>query len=365
MRAAVFQRDFSGAPVNLGGCGVTVESFAWDAAGGPASAQLRATGNPAALARLLNVLRCPVEIRADNGELRWWGYVLDVTIGGAVEYGVSLAGMFNCVRVAYSYVAEGSSNVGERRTHPDTPPSGGQQHAQSTSMYGRKDALVSIGGATTTAAEAAAARLLASFATPQASIVQGEPGAPTAVLTCAGWWSTLEWRYYANSGTDAVATTDQLADIVTDAEFLTSADIWDASGITSSEYRDGDQTAGTIAGDLLAQGTNNNLPLWAHVTPERRVRIYQEPAPDTARYGLGADGRLYAPAGGPLPADYPLVTEWVRLQNASPIYADLAGLVDIAQRFIVRWEWRAGRAFPSLTFRGQPKPFEIASTINA
>lgn len=365
MRAVILQRDFSGAPVNLGGCDVTVEHFAWSALGGPETARLRITGNAQALTRALNLLRCPVGVYNGSGQIRWWGYVVDVTIGGAIEYGVSLGGMFNSIRVAYSDIPDGASGVGERGTYPDTAPANGLQHAESVSVYGRKDALISIGTSGSAAAVTAAARMVDTFGTPQASIVQGEPGAPVAVVTCAGWWSTLDWRYYADTGTDVTETTAQLAEIVADAEYLIAADIWTPSGITASEYRDGEQTAGRLAEDLLAQGTAASRPLWATVMPERRVRIYEEPAPATARYGLGQDGRLYSPTGAPLASDYPLVAEWVRLQNASPIYATLAGLTDISQRFIVRWEWSAKRAFPRLTFRGQPRPWEIASSINA
>lgn len=363
--ALIVARDLTGAPVNIPGVTLTVDSYSWAALGGPARATLRATGRPAALGQLLNTLRCGVMIYRAKGEAVWWGYVQSVTLRtGAVEYGASLAGMFNSVRVAYSYVASGSSTLGERRTYPavTTTPA---QEAASLALYGQRDALISIGGASDATAAAACIRLLATFAAPQSSIDFVGDGADGATITCAGWWDTLDWRYYRQTGTADTATTAQIVDIVSaSGALLAGVYIDTASGLTSSQYRDGDTTAGSEVEKLCAQGTSGGLPLWPRIWSDRYLHVEAEPARGAADYALLRSGLLLDQYGGAVPADRPVVGRWAALGDMLPVLADLAGVADISTRFITGWEWRTGAGRPALTWRGQPKPFDIATAVN-
>ena len=365
LTAVIGSRDFSAAPASLPGLALTVRGYSWEAQGGPAQATITASGPASALNGLLSVLRCPVTIYSPTGEAVWWGYVRDVSIrAGAAEYGASLAGMSNAVRVAYSYVAPGETTLGERKTYPayTTDPI---TEPESVALYGRKDALVSIGGATDAAAAAAAARILDTFSAPQASIEYSEDGAEGAVITCAGWWETLDWWYWRNTGTDDTATTTQIADMVTGAgQFLAGTDVITASGLTSSEYRDGDTTAQTEIVALLEQGTSGSLPLWGRVNIGRRLEVDAEPVRGANDYRLMRSGLLSDRFGTAVPVWRPVVGEWCALGDLLPVIGDLSGIVDIQTRFITGWAWRYGAGRPELTWRGQPRPFDIAATVN-
>jgi len=115
-------------------------------------------------------------------------------------------------------------------------------------------------------------------------------------LYCDGWWETLSWRTYLNSGTASVATTAQIQAIVTNmGEFITGVDVENASGISSLETREGDRTGLEEIEDLLRAGTTNNRRLLSEVTQLRRLRIWEEPLP--AANDLVLEGRVKIGAG--------------------------------------------------------------------
>jgi len=102
-----------------------------------------------------------------------------------------------------------------------------------------------------------------------------------AKLYCRGWWERLSWRYYLNAGTNSVATTTQIAAIITNmAPFITATDI-DASGTavpSTPETRDGKRRGSEEIEELLQAGTTNGKRLLARVKESRRLFVYEEPA---------------------------------------------------------------------------------------
>lgn len=357
---AIGPRDFTAGP-GPDNVALAVENYAWSALGGPAQATIRANGPAAGLDGLLDWLRCPVTIRHVSGEAVWWGYVQAVNIqDGASEYGASLAGMFNSVRVAYSYIAPGTNTTGERRTYPDKSTTA-LQDADSVNTYGQKDALISAGGASDAAAQAAAARLLATLRYPQAALAEGSGSGRYATLICAGWWDTLGWRYYRNTGTASVETTAQIAAMAAGG-LLAGTLIVTASGLSGSEYRDGDTTAQAEITALLAQGISAGRPLWASVTAERILEVTDEAV--GVAYRWRRDGQLETVYGDLLPPWRPVCAAWVSADSRLPIYSTLAGLTNITERFITGWSYRPGAVSPGLTFRGQPTPFDLAGIAN-
>lgn len=363
LTARIGPRGFGVGDALPAGVTLAVTGYTWSAMGGPAGASITANGSQYALSRLLDVLRCPVEIRAETGELAWWGYVQAVSIqDGGAQYGASLAGMFNSVRVAYSWT-DPDAGGSERRTYPDVDATA-LQDAASTAMYGVKDALVSIGTATDDAATAAAARILATFRYPQAALdLRDYAGGRQAVITCAGWYDTLDWRYYRSTSTGSSATTDIIADIVTaTGQFFAGTYLATASGLDGPDFRDGDTTAGAEVAALLAQGTSGSLPLWPTVGSDRWLTVQAEPT--STAYRLRSDGTLLTDTGTPVPVWRPVVGVWCGMADILPVIADLSGLVDVTRRFITEWEWRQGAARPALTFRGQPSLKDIAGVAN-
>ena len=108
MEANFYNRDFSETtqpPVDI-----TVDRDSWNKIGGPLKAYLKAKPN-ADMWELRNLMRAPVEIYGDDGELVWWGFVNRVTIpiGKKQRYGLGMNEVFNYVTVTYS---EGDTDVG-------------------------------------------------------------------------------------------------------------------------------------------------------------------------------------------------------------------------------------------------------------
>jgi len=154
--------------------------------GGPKAATIEASGKAEAIFELVNRLRSPIEITNNAGDLVWWGLITAVEIHTPViTYGVDLETMFNNVAVAYT-------DQGIRFTTQWS------SDADSIADYGTKELLLSRSEATE--ADALQFRDVylanAKYPIPVLKFSGGDAG--TATVTCKGWYSTLEWQYYAN-----------------------------------------------------------------------------------------------------------------------------------------------------------------------
>jgi len=164
------------------------------AIGGPKEAEIWATGNERGLWEMLEWLRCPIEIWDERKSAVWWGYIHEIELSvGAVRVGVSLDEFYDRVAVAYSYVAPGSTSVGNRAT------TAWAQDDDAVAAYGTKELLSSASGAMTAQAEAMRDAILAEKRLPPTTLSMTQIQASnSAVLRCRGWWETLGWKYYAN-----------------------------------------------------------------------------------------------------------------------------------------------------------------------
>jgi hypothetical protein len=178
-----------------------VESFSWTVIGGPARARIKATGSREALAGLLDLLRCPVEIRDVEGRTVWHGYVHEATVQvGAISMGASLDSLANKVRVAYTKQVSVINGSGERVT------SDWATDTSSVSEYGTKELQLSLADVTPAQAEQTRNAALAEKKNPipVPSIGGGSSAEATVTLQCRGWLETLGWQYYEqSSGTTA------------------------------------------------------------------------------------------------------------------------------------------------------------------
>lgn len=333
--------------------------YGWTALGGPDFAEIAAAGETRALWSLLNWLRAPVTIRDERGEAVWWGYIAEVTVTvGAIAVGVSLREMVNRVAVTYSYVPPGESTVGTRVT------TNWAQDDDSVGEYGTKELLDSRDGATAAVAEARRDAILAQLGYPvsQARVSAGV-GEIGARLRCSGWWQTLDWTYYTNTGTDSTVTTTQIEDIVTaEGQFIEGVDIVDDSGLSSSEYREGDETALQVVRKLLEDGSSSGTRLLAEVTRERVLRVYEEPD-DTTLY-LPSSGNPEDALGNSLLAHTCPVAQWCQLKDVIPSTVNTAVLAAPSPFFVERAEFDVARQMWIPEPRGVPSPWEIGQLVD-
>jgi hypothetical protein len=182
-----------------------VKAAEWDALGGPKSAKVTVSGPNREIWELLEWLRFEVTLRTHLSERFWWGYVSEVSIKQASSaIKMTLSEMFNNIKVTYSYIPTGSSEVGEQR---ETDWAGDDD---SMATYGIKELIASMDGATQAVAEARRDAILSARKYPQGTFdhdswamdaqqlanAGGEEQEPiTAELTLAGWWQTLDWQY--------------------------------------------------------------------------------------------------------------------------------------------------------------------------
>jgi hypothetical protein len=205
----------------------------------------------------------------------WWGYLdaIDVYLGD-IAVSVSLAGMWNSIAVEYT------SGTESLTTSAAT-------HASSVAAYGTKEIVVPASDIdTATAAELLRDRLVEFYGLPRLERVpQTLTQDVYAVLTLAGLWNTLNWRYYQDTGTSDVVTTTQIADIVTaSGQFIAATDIMTASGVSTLETRDGTQRAGDEIVKLLEIGVSGGNRLKARVDKYRRLIVEEETSAGEADY---------------------------------------------------------------------------------
>lgn len=153
-------------------------------------------------------------------------------------------------------------------------------------------------------------------------------------------------------------TTQQLADIIEEAgEFLTAAEISDASGIETRQWRAGELTALDEAEKLLEIGDSSGGRLLATVTPEERVVIFARPAADERTdWRVRADGQIVSSLGEPIEPGRTPAGRWLRLTDA-PAYVD-----DVAPLSPVFVERATARADGTVEWEpeGVPSPWELA-----
>lgn len=242
-----------------------IQSYSWRAIGGPHQGEVIAVGSEEALWQLVDMLRCPVEIYDERGECVWWGLVYGVEItSGAITFGVSLESMHNSVAVAYSSIEPGINDAGSRATtaySTDTDSSG---------LYGTRELLLSLAEATANQATSARDTVLASRKYPIPVIESGESESePAATLYLRGWWDTLGWQHYIQTGGSVSYTPDsdqaRPQKVGQDNETRTDVGFWAPS--TSNErviyaidaYTSGTGFEGYEAGDsVVISGSASN-----------------------------------------------------------------------------------------------------------
>lgn len=158
-------------------------------------------------------------------------------------------------------------------------------------------------------------------------------------------------------------TTTQIETALAGAEFITDVDIEDASGIFTSQYRDGDQRLLNVVQDLLAAGLTGGSRLLATVTKDRIVRLYQAPDKDAYAYLINRRGELSTTTGGPVDLQKCPVAAWVRRTDI-PGEANTERLVDLSKFYIEAAEFDVQNGYTP-TPRGAQRPFELPGQITS
>lgn len=190
LSVALYKTDFS-ARLDLPGLKLVATPISWRHIGGPDSATIVGKGDWDA-DEAANLLRCPVEIFAENGDCVWWGYVDNVrVIDGAVEYGIGMESVANDIMVLYPKSAARAVQI---------------QTYWSSTIYGTSDSMTLLGTKqkqTTTnapkqsAGDALRDTLLQAYQWPRPIIRHSPTSKDRRIeLNCKGWYDTLNWKYY-------------------------------------------------------------------------------------------------------------------------------------------------------------------------
>jgi hypothetical protein len=273
-------RDFS-SPI-LMGLNAEPLRLDWTAHGGPERAEIRLTGDEGKLIEGTRLLRCPVIINDPIGTPVWWGYVEEVVILiGAVQFSVSLEGLFNRVRVRYGFISpdnrSGDVSITERT---DNIPS--------QRDFGLKEITLHQDGIDDDFAESLRDRFLEVAALPGSTLSQwSKPGKSYAFVRCAGWFKTLSWQpyenlegFYANTGPGVgTFTFDQSASYCFPSQVFTPGAagrlkyayfqiraVGSPTGDLHAQLRDGMGTVLATSEAVSGSGLSNITYRWARFT---------------------------------------------------------------------------------------------------
>ncbi len=358
MNVNIYTRSSFTDPVLVDDLKFVVNSARWSRYGGPAEASVSVNGNMTDLWECLNWLRCPILIADERGAAMWWGYISECQVrSGTLEVRASLAALANRVAVAYSYVAPGTTDVGERKT------TAWAEDADSIAEFGYKELLSSQSGMSDAAAEARRDAIVAAKRYPQAITSGGmvprgrlvdsrAENSQSATLYCRGWWSTLGWRYASVASGDVVTTAQIAAMIGAYGQFLSTVYVEAASGVTASAYRDGDTSALDEIEALMQVGGAGGRDLVSWVDEQRRVHLSEEEASTAAALYLDGNGVVLNSFGSEVVDWWGMCGRWMKLRDILPGNVDLTRMINPGLQFIEGVRWANGEV--NFEYRGAP-----------
>lgn len=363
----ILNRAFSSPDPILPRLEYQVERYSTKAMGGPYEAIVTARGDMMSLWELLEVLRCPVQIRAEEGDLMWWGYINAVDIicvnpyaqiALPIQASASLETFANRIAVAYN-IETNDGSTGTRET------TDWLDDTYSQSIYGIKELLAS-GGDLNNSSMATNGRdvLLSQKRLPISEITFRQNLPSRATIRCFGWWQSLNWRYVEIDSTGESDTAAQVVNLCRDyGQFFTNVNSDLVSGIVGIEFRDGDGTALYNVEKLMWMGTANKRRMLSYCDNDRRVRIFEEPL-NTAPLYQHSDGRVYDQYGVPIRSAQAASGYWIRLTDIIPPNINQELLANPDFRFIESTEYDVKKDELNLTYRDALDPFEIGMNID-
>lgn len=235
----------------------------------------------------------------------WEGRLIQIDATfGPEKRSVFLNDMANRVRVRYTTVLD----------TPGAAPSTSTFYEDSASqtLYGKKDAILSVGKSDSTEAgyygTVELVRRKNPHMAPITEIATGDQGGVQVDLTFEGWYGALGWVTTSNTSTTKTATTTQLTTLLTNYNsvnnfFSTVSTGITASGINVTEFIPLDTTYQAKIEDLLKRGNGTNPYAWG-VYEDRKffASVWAGASPTTIDYRrhLG-DSNLYNIGGAIVP----------------------------------------------------------------
>lgn len=158
-----------------------------------------------------------------------------------------------------------------------------------------------------------------------------DTGGSLKVYAAAAWAARgtdadMPYQFY---GVRSVS--DQIADLVGDAEFIEALVARNTSSILTSPFHDDYPTRRDVLLELLNSGTTNDRRLLGTVESDRRLIVEEEPAAGTADYRRGPAGALADPQGNLVDPAACTVAVWSINKAAARLAEQLA---DATRAFI-------------------------------
>lgn len=156
-------------------------------------------------------------------------------------------------------------------------------------------------------------------------------------------------------------TTKQIQEIYNQCnQFFAALDIVDASGISSYQYREGDQTGLDEMMKLLEGGSSSGRRLLATSTAERVLRVKLQEVSSADNLLLSSDGTVRSVTGRALPEGWLPAGKWVRLTD---VPGNVDALARLANLFIERAEYTADDGLLRLEPLGMPSPWDVGKIV--
>ena len=159
---------------------------------------------------------------------------------------------------------------------------------------------------------------------------------------------------------DKVDTAKQILAIFAQAGVVfTNFDVGISSGITSNQYRDGENTAMDEVEKLLEAGASSGLRLIPSVTPDRAVHLAIQTT-STGNEVYDRDGILYQPNGTPAAMGVLPVAQWVRELG---VPQNLDFMVDTAAQFVEGAEYDCERGDLNWWGENDDQPYQLPGIL--
>lgn len=154
---------------------------------------------------------------------------------------------------------------------------------------------------------------------------------------------------------DGVDTVAQIADIASGVGAVATVRYDSLSGITTNQYRSGENTAMEEVVQLLDIGNSSGKRLVATMTPDRVLRVYPEPSKASPDYMWSSTGQLRRSNGRLIEDGQLVVGQWATLEEVPP---SVDALAEFSPRYITACEYDVDSGQLSPLF-GDRNPYDL------
>lgn len=191
---------------------------------------------------------------------------------------------------------------------------------------------------------------------------------PVYVRGAFATWNGSTWTVHAAQSSMQFRisgfqdTAIQMRNIVSAAgQFMAATDLdIGLSAIRTSQYRNGDATAISVAEELIKVGTSNNRRMLATVDANRRVHVSEEPTSANPPYSMNRSMELFDAYRNPVDGAFCPCGVWVSLWNVVPPSADLSSVVTPSPFFVEEASYDVQARVYRPRPRSAPDVFNIA-----